>query len=176
MPIWTTNPEGAGQKTNYRILRCPTGRPITGVVLDDEFVGTNLHYWKGRSKPCEGATCEACEAGHRPRWKGYVHLYSPQTKTIVIFEFTERVVHEFRAFQTRFGSLRGACITARRLNSKVNGPLLLEFAEGRQDGALLPQVTDLREILCRIWEVKQHRLGFMSADEDLSEEAERGIA
>lgn len=165
MPIWTTTPGSEEAKTNYRILRTPSGRAITGVILDEDLVGTHLHYWKGRSTPCEKGNCEACEAGHPPRWKGYVHLYDQRVKSIVIFEFTERAVHEFKAFKARYGSLRGAVLTAKRLNSKPNGPLHIEFAEGRLDGALLPDPGPLTECLCRIWEVKQQTMGFQRAEE-----------
>lgn len=152
---WNTNPNPELTKTNYRILRCPANRALTGVILDEEWCGTELHFWKGRSMPCPRVACEACEAGHPPRWKGYVHIYDRNTKTTVILEFTERVTHEFSAFVKTYGSLRGAVITARRLNNKPNGPLHVEFAEGRIDGKLLPTPNPLEQTLERIWEVKQ---------------------
>lgn len=160
MPIWTNNPDAAAAKTNYRIMRAPANRPLHGVILDEDFTGTHLHFWKGRSTPCESGDCEACASGHRPRWKGYIHLYAPSTKTIVIFEFTERVVHEFRDFVAKMGSLRGAVITVKRLNGKPNGPLYVEFAEGRQDGALLPTAAPIEDTLCRIWEIRQETFDF----------------
>jgi hypothetical protein len=158
MSIWSDAPKREDLPANYRIMRCPPKGEIRGVVASDVIVGTHLHYFRGRSTPCSKSQCEACEAGHVPRWKGYVLLMSLKTKNLQIFEFTERAYEAFLQKQEQHASLRGCVLTCRRTANRPNGPLQATFDEARYDDALIPPVPDLREILQRIWEVKQQPL------------------
>lgn len=158
MSIWQDSPERDGAQASYRVMRCPAKGTITGIVASDVIVGTHLHYYRGRSTPCTKSQCEACEAGHVPRWKGYVLLMCARTKTMSIFEFTQRAFEAFLIRQQQHGSLRGCVLKAHRTSARPNGPLSVEFEEARYDDALIPTVPNLREILERIWEVKQQEL------------------
>jgi hypothetical protein len=156
--IWTARPRRKEEQQSFEIVRTPPAGKICGVIASERFEGVELHYYRGRSTPCTGNDCEACEGGMRPRWTGYVFLQSA-TKRLVIFEFTAR---GFNSFQNMLVSmkddLRGAMMTAKRMGSRPNGPLLVAFEEERRDPGSLPPVPDLREILERIWEVKEKEI------------------
>lgn len=158
--FWEDRPRNVQEQNSFEIVRTPPGGTICGIVASEKFVGVNLHYYRGRSTPCRKNFCDACEGGMRPRWTGYVFLMS-KSKRIVIFEFTQRC---YNVMQSKLiasqDDMRGAMLTARRLSTRPNGPLQITFEEERRDPAILPAVPDLREILERIWEVKQVELPF----------------
>lgn len=158
--LWQDKPDSVDSIPNFRLLRTPCDRKISGIIVSSEHVGAKIHYWKGRSKPCRGETCEACEAGQIPRWKGYILLYDPKLRTQVVFEFTERVYPQFQMFLQIHKTLRGGQMTAGRLNRKPNGPLLVTFDQYLYDQNHLPQESNLRDILSRIWEITPELLEY----------------
>jgi hypothetical protein len=129
---------------------------LEGIVLNEELIGTNLHYWRGRSRPCTGNDCDACKHGQKPRWKGYVFIYGERSKRTVIFEFTERAFGPFDAYFTEHGTLRGAKLKASRLSKKENGPIHVVFDDANYDRPNLPKPTDLRGVLERMWEINEN--------------------
>jgi len=160
MSIWQNKPDRDCTTQNFRIYRTPVGREVELVCLSPQFLGVKLHYWKGRSTPCIGHACEPCGNGHRPRWKGYVQAYHPATRTIVIFEFTERGYQPFQEALNQHGHLRGLRLKACRLNKKPNGPIQIAFAELREESPHLPKQGDLAAMLERIWEIRQQSYTF----------------
>ncbi len=174
MVNWSHEPEAGPREGSYRIARTPTTQPFKAAILSEKHVGVHLHYWKGRSVPCNGGDCEACYNGQRPRWKGYVLVKSLITPKIVIFEFTERAHHAFADFLEKHGSLRGGVFQASRTNRRANGPLDVEFQEARFDEALLPKPGDLQAVLERMWEIRQQYLpAILPGSEDPQAEERR---
>lgn len=153
--FWADAPTTRSETNHFEIIRTPPGGSIHAVIASEKFIGTNLHYYRGRSTPCRKNNCEACEAGHRPRWTGYVLIMSKKTRRLNIFEFTQRCYEPFHAMQVARDSLRGVVFTCRRTSSRPNGPLTIIFEEDRMDPDAVPPVPDLREILERIWEIKE---------------------
>lgn len=177
MSIWAQAPATGGATRNYRIFRTPNAAAIRAICISHKWEGVKLHFWKGRSLPCIGANCEPCIEGHAPRWKGYVLIKNPDSPSVVIYEFTERAHEAFEQRWRRYSSLRGCVFVARRTNKKVNGPLLVEFEEARYDEALLPDASDLRSILERIWEIRQQTLpSLINSDADLQNRPELRLA
>lgn len=164
MSIWSPRPDSDSTRENYRIYRTPVGKEVELICLSANYLGARLHYWKGRSTPCTGTGCEACKTGQRPRWKGYVQAYHQATKTIVIFEFTERGYDPFQAAINHHQHLRGLKFHTFRLNRKPNGPLQITFDELREESPHLPKAGDLAAMLERIWEIRQQNLPFESPE------------
>lgn len=160
MSIWKDKPDSTNRTDNYRIYRTPVGREVELICLSTNFLGASLHYWKGRSTPCIGPECEACKNGQRPRWKGYIQAYHPATRTIVIFEFTERGYEPFQEALNHHSHLRGLKFKTFRLNKKPNGPIQICFGELREESPHLPKAGDLAGMLERIWEVRQETFDF----------------
>lgn len=149
---WNDQPDRNPSLPSYSILRTPPKGKMSGIIISDAVCGTRLHYWKGRSVPCNAADCDACENGQAPRWKGYLLLKSTQTDKIVIFEFTERGWDPLDEARRKWGTLRGLVLTATRTGGKTNSPLLLMLSDHREDPTGLPAEKDLKTILGRIWE------------------------
>ncbi len=153
MAEWTTAPPDNDQRAPYRVIRTNHMKPLRGVILSQHLVGIMLHYWKGRSKPCEGNECEACQAGQKPRWKGYFQVHNADNQTVYIVEITERVWHEFNEEDRKNGTLRGARIELQRTNRKANGPLAARFLAGRTAESELGKEVAIVPILERMWEI-----------------------
>lgn len=163
MSHWQSAPDASSRTQNFRIFRTPANKLVEMVCLSQAFIGAKLHFWKGRTKPCCGTNCPACAEGQRPRWKGYVLAYHQPTRTIVIFEFTDRAHQAFHEATVKHRHLRGMKFTTSRLNKKVNGPLRVEFTDIREESPHLPAEVDLMDMLERIWEIRQQDLPFESS-------------
>lgn len=166
MSHWQSKPDSSSRTENYRIYRTPVGREVELICLSENFLGAKLHYWKGRSTPCSGTGCEACKNGQRPRWKGYILAYHMATKTVVIFEFTERGYEPMEEALIRHKRLRGMKFKTFRLNKKTNGPIQLSFSELREESPHLPKAGDLATMLERIWEVRQPTFDFKAKNSE----------
>lgn len=131
---------------------------IEMVCLSDQPIGTNLHYWRGRSTPCNQTDCPACREGHTPRWKGYLFICPIKTRRVLIFEYTQRAHQEFTDQLAKRNTLRGLVFSAGRLGAKPNSPLQILMTDTVVDPTTLPNPEDLAEVLERMWEVRQQEL------------------
>ncbi len=158
MATWTDRPSLETEDLAFRIHRTPATKPIRGIILSSHLIGTMLHFYRGRSKPCTKEKCEACEMGQKPRWKGYLELKPADGRTVQIVEITERVFPELDREEKKHGSIRGLKIELSRLKPRANAPLHLEIKAGRIADCDLQQEHDLRAILERMWEIPQKTL------------------
>lgn len=151
---YADRPHDAGTPSGFRIIRTPEKGTLHGRVASDKMLGVYLHYWRGRSTPCQGADCDACRAGARARWTGYVFLAAMRTPEVAIFEFTERAFTPFDAYYTEHTTLRGALVEASRLSTRPNGPLHVVLRAPAIRDPNLPTPVALQGILEKIWEVR----------------------
>jgi len=158
MAEWTDRPSRDPESQPYRIHRTPANKELRVIAVSEKLIGTNLHYWKGRSTPCTRENCTACQHGQVPRWKGYFQALNESSNVVQIIEVTDRVFEAFEAQTRKHGSLRGLKIRLSRVNHKPNGAIHVEFdGVGRSDGQL-PPAAPLIEILERMWESRQGAL------------------
>lgn len=155
MTIWHDAPPADSAHLNFRILRTPPSAKLTFIVLSAQHSGVLLHYWRGRSTPCDMQTCQPCQEGKKPRWYGYLYGMSLRTYQIIIFEFTQRVAPIVQDRLNQFKTLRGHQLTASRTGKKPNSPLMLEFNDTIHDVARLPVLDNLEEVLERMWERRE---------------------
>lgn len=156
MSIWRDRPNRETRDATYSILRVPAKTIVRGTVLSPELVGTELHYFRRRSRPCTGNTCDACKSGQPPRWYGFVFLLVDKLNIIQILEFTPRCFDAFDLYYTERGTLRGAHLSIHRMNERTNGPLVVKFDDVNLDRPSLPTPDDLRGVLMRMWEVNDN--------------------
>lgn len=168
MANWTQEPNTDPNRQPFKIHRVPANKPIRGVIISHAVIGTDLHYWKGRSVPCSTHSCPACQAGQSPRWRGYIQLCSADNHTIQIVEITERVWQIFQTNAAQHGSLRGLGIELRRINGRANGPLDATFDGIKKSDKELPTEADLTIILERMWEYRQTALPGCESEADPS--------
>lgn len=151
MEAWRDEPSEDQRENPLSILRVKPGQPVRGIITSDRHVGADTHYWHGRSTICTQENCEACAAGMRARWYGYMGIWSSKSKRQTILEFTPPVASEIKAYIAEHGTLRGAAIEIQRTNRKVNSRLEATLAESNFTGDALPAALPVRKILCRMW-------------------------
>lgn len=169
MAHWTNEPTFHDDTPSYQLLRCQPATTLRATILSDHVAGTQIHYWKGRTTPCNQTACDACKAGHRPRWKAYLYIISRKTQRIAIIEFTERCMQEVALYLQTHNTLRGANLTLSRTGNRPNSPLHLELSEPTCDPTKLPTPDGLTEVLDRMWELHTptHRQTTLSIAENI---------
>jgi hypothetical protein len=123
------------------------------IALGDDLVGTQTHYYQGRTTPHREADCPACDAGQPSRWYGYLLVWSPKTKLRAILEITAASAEMYDIYRTQHGTLRAARVIVWRPNGKPNGRVKAILERSEFAANELPTDVDLRPILCRMWDV-----------------------
>ena len=152
MAYWMKMPENGESLRATRLIRVKPGRPIVGIVTSMELVGCYVHYFRGRSKACERADCEACREKHMPRWYGWVSIWGPKSNEHVIAEFTASCVEAIQEYRLKHGQLRGAVLTLERATAKINSRLTARVQQSTINADVLPAELDVIGTLEKIWE------------------------
>lgn len=150
---WSRRPEGLQPGGLFRLTRCPTSGSMKVVILSHDLIGRMVHYWAGRTRPCIPDNCEACNANHRPRWKGYIAGIDLADNSRVIVEVTANVAERIAAEFDHHRTLIGLRMMLERSGKKANGRVLVKFAPPAAGTGELSKAPDLRNILEKIWEV-----------------------
>lgn len=147
-------PEAAISKT-IDIVRTPTNGSHSGIVLNSEIIGHDVHYWDGRSIPCIPGNCAACEGKREPRWYAYFALWLPKKRETICLELTAKAIVPVLAWVERGESLRGAQIMVRRKQPVQTSRIVTTIDKGKFSPHELPESFDIAELLCRVWGVKR---------------------
>lgn len=151
----TDTPPKDPRGNSLELKRCPTMRPFQGIILSDGLIGTNTHYYKGRTIPCDSEGCPACGDGLPWRWHCWVPLFSPSTQVSVLFEMTARCAETCQAYRETYGSLRGAWMKAQRANSSPNSKVHLSLTPADLREIKLPECPDVLGALSIIWNIER---------------------
>lgn len=155
MTIWHDAPPTDSNSLNFQLIRTPPSKKLSMIVLSDKHEGAMLHFWRGRSTPCDMTNCQACKEGKSPRWYGYIYATPVRAFRIIIFEFTQRVAPIIQQRLSQYKTIRGHQLTAGRTGSRPNSPLSLEFDDTIHDTNRLPTPDDLTDVLERMWERRE---------------------
>jgi len=153
MDAWSARPDRGENPTQLQMMRCKPGHPLGGIVLGDEIVGAYTHYWKGRTSICLHPTCDACDALRAPRWYGYICVMAEVGKALALLELTPSCLPAIEDYLRDYGTLRGAKIVIARVNKKPNSRLQCTVTPGHFDKGVLPKSPDVKQHLCKIWEL-----------------------
>lgn len=137
------------------LMRCPTHKPISGIITSTNLVGTQTHYYRGRTIPCDSGNCPACSDGVPWRWHGYVSLFSATSSRQVLFEFTARAAEPLTAYRETYGTLRGCKLTAKRINSSANARVMMQCIPADLAKLTIPKEPDLLAALSIIWNIER---------------------
>lgn len=148
---WSGRPDRGDESTNYQLARCPRSGSLRGIILSRSLQGTGTHYYRGRTAACLGSKCEACKDGMKPRWYGYLAIWSPSTDRVAIAEITDAASDDVDRWFARHNTLRGAILTLKRQGSRPNGRILADVTAGTIDDSRLPDCPDIIRCLERIW-------------------------
>ena len=158
MPNWINEPPDGASHSGMRLIRTPATKTLTACVTSTEIVGCCTHFVGNRTVPCEGVpNCAPCSEGIPWRWHGYLSCLLRETLEHVLFEFTAASSDPFKHYIEVHGTLRGCKMTARRVNSKHNGRVLIQCREAELTRIRLPDPPDLKKMMCHIWNIPTNR-------------------
>lgn len=153
MPNWKKDPPKSGDQPALRLTRTPSPGNLIAIVLSDDLIGCDTHFWSGRTMPCEAPECAACREGVPFRWHGYLGCCDPQTRSLFIFEMTARSAEYFKDYRKGYGSLRGAKFRASRWKKTPNSRVVIEIKPSDVPPDSLPTAPDVCAAMSIIWEL-----------------------
>ncbi len=136
------------------LMRCPANRSYTGIILSDDIVGTNTHYYRGRTMPCDQGNCDACNDGFPWRWHAYLVLYSRATHSKILFEMTAKSVEPLLIYRKAYETLRGCELSAKRANTSHNSRVIITTRRADLQQIVLPDCPDILKALSIIWNIE----------------------
>lgn len=153
MPRWTDQLPKATEEQSYRLLRTPTNRPFCAIITCPSVLAAPVHFYAGRTIPCESHNCEPCSVGHAYRWKGWVSCWMQHTNEHVLFEMPAGPARQLAEYRDANATLRGAYFRTTRVNERPNGRVILHVKQADLTGLALPSPPDVKAVLCHIWGV-----------------------
>lgn len=152
MPVnWSDRPPTAAKGQSMPLLRTPANGQLQGIVTCENLLGCPTHFWGGRTYPCLGDDCPACQQASPWRWHGYLSAKSPQTSQHFLFETTAGGAEAFVEYRHVRGTLRGCHFQARRHNGASNGQVIVLTKPCDIDPRYIPPAPNLLQLLCRLW-------------------------
>jgi hypothetical protein len=127
---------------------------LVAVILSHDLQCAPTHYYAGRTRPCTGATCEACAHNHLARWNGYVAAIDLDRNEHIIIELTRNVCDIVAAEFDARRTLKGVRIMLERRAPRANARISCKLAPPATGTGELEAAPDVRPILARIWEIK----------------------
>ena len=137
-----------------KILRVPAQGMGGVIVQSDDILGVYLHFWGGRTVPCDRSPeCRACRADNPLKYRGYIAVQNRDGTVRGILEVTPNVVEYLRRIRAAKGTLRGQAIALYRTPKRARGRMYCEslpFAVAPKEVGPAP---DVREVLLAAWQV-----------------------
>lgn len=152
---------------SLQLKRCPTSRPLKGIITCKDVLGTATHFYHGRTLPCDSETCPACGEGLPWRWHGYISLYLPKAKQHILFELTAQACEPLKAYREANGSLRGCILLARRANAAPNARVLISTSTADQEEFPLPPEPCILDALSIIWNISRSSMAILGTNKNL---------
>lgn len=153
MPQFNNAPPANHDQPQLRIMRAPASPPFQAIITSDDLVGCPIHWYAGRTLPCELENCPACGDGLAWRWKGYVACVCQKTDEHCIFEFPAAAGERLAEYRNKNGTLRGCQFRAYRIPERPNGRLLLRTQPSNFLPNMMPKEVDVVKCLLRIWQI-----------------------
>jgi hypothetical protein len=158
MPDWTETAPPDAANYGYRLIRCPAARPLRAIVLSDRVIGTRTHYAKGRTLPCEGKDCEACNNALPWRWHAYLAILAGDNAEKCVLELTAAAAEQLAKPLKDYGTLRGLELLLERPARKPNGRIRILWKRNGTPTTTLPLPPSIEQIMLHIWGLDQDHL------------------
>jgi hypothetical protein len=153
MPNWLNRPPDDDCVCPYRIRRTPTSGYLQGIVLSDDLLGCNTHFFRGRTMPCEAPNCLPCTEGVPWRYHSYLASVQYDTNVAFLLELTAQASDSFLTYRKTHGTLRGCLFRAQRATPRPNGRVVIQTKPADLSSRVLPDEPNLIKLLCHIWNV-----------------------
>lgn len=148
------------------LVRCPAKGGLRGIITCAKITGTYTHFWGGKTIPCGGSLCQACDEDQSRRWHGYFGIITPDPQRHQIVETTVQACEQIWAWEEINGSILGAKITLARRGEKVNGKICVSLDVSTRGKFRLPKEPDIEKNLRIIWGLDSREIVRELTDDD----------
>lgn len=155
---WGRRPDPADLDAQVPLLRVPVNGFSNLIITSHDLVGCLVHYHRGRSTPCTGKPCMACEDNADRRWRGWLGVYAPKTTKQYILEITPACTKEIDQWFSDHRTLRGAMVAMCRIPKKANGRLHIDIRSSGLPALQLPEAPKVQDEMERLWSRNLARL------------------
>ncbi len=149
---WVPRPDETQQSPGYKLMRCPADKKLGFICYSRAIIGVNVHFWKGRTNPCTGEDCRACDDKSPYRWRGYLCGAHPKSKIVAAIEITGGCIDPIDDYGKTYGSIRGAIIMLERMSNRANGAVKLTIERSDWPPETLPEPIDIQNLLMKLWD------------------------
>jgi len=139
--------------TSLTLMRTPANRGLTAIILSDDLLGTNTHFYHGRTRPCNNEECDACADGMPWRWHAYFAIWSPSLNRAALFECTAQAAEPFKLYRDAYGTLRGCQFAAKRATTAANSRVIITTRRADLEKIHLPDAPNVIKALSIIWNI-----------------------
>lgn len=153
MASWQNTPDDNNGVRPKTLVRIKANQRFAAAIISTDILGAKTHYHKSRTVLCTAPVCDACAQMEKPRWYGFLGIWTGVGKPAMLFEFPEGAYDTVAAYREAHGTLRGAKITGERLRNRPNGKVLLTIVPGKYDLNKFPPEFDVKSALCKIWNI-----------------------
>ncbi len=153
VPKFTDTPPTDPRGHALPIIRTPAQKKFQIVLTAPTMIGTNTHFWGGKTVPCETPECPACQKGVPYRWHAYTSGVLQPNNLHVIYELTALASENLVTYRKNHGTLRGCLVSAYRWRGAPNGRIVLKCEPCAQPVETLPTPPDLVTCLSIIWQL-----------------------
>lgn len=153
MQKWSTLPPASEGPATLPIERTPPKGELVGWITSHKMLGCPVHWYKGRTKPCQLEDCHACAQNVPWRWKGYLGLHVKKDNRHVLFEFPAQVGEKLGDYLKTHRSLRNLLIAVNRIPEKPNGKVNLRWKDTDDKILAIHEEPNLLYILSALWDI-----------------------
>lgn len=148
---FSTQPPIEATRSPYRLVRTPAKGQLELLITAEQLLGCYTHFFGGRTVPCTGEPCDACQAGSSMRWHGYVSAVTVKDQEPILFEVTAAAAEQLANYRAKIGTLRGCQCLAARVAARPNARVKLRMKPADLSRVELPKGFNVIAALCHVW-------------------------
>ena len=153
MPTFSHKLPSSNSGNGYDLRRTPPDRPLLAVVTSEDFFVCETHYWGGKTVPCEGEACKACEANSPTRPHVYLSAIEFKTHDHFLYECTATAAIPLDVYRRANRTLRGCQMKSWRPKRIKNGRIEMLCKPIDLATLHLPPAPNIPKALCVIWQI-----------------------
>lgn len=112
-------------RAHLQFLKLKPGQKQHVTILSHTYTGGVTHYAGGHMKLHASDHCQYCQAGDKPRWYGWLHIWTERTSRAWLIQLGPRQHPQLVLAQERWATLRGTDAELSRNGSAANTPLAI---------------------------------------------------
>lgn len=140
-------------RNGYDIRRTPADKKLHGLITCKTFYVVEMHFFGGRSIPCEGLDCQACKSNSPKRGQVYVSVWEANSHDHFLLELTCKAAVPIEDYYRQHGTLRGCEMKCWRPKRVKNGRVEVVTKYRDLEGIRLPKSPNVPKALCVIWRI-----------------------